>query len=61
MPILGFDEIRDQENLVKEESFPKAPHLESTSLDLHIKESMEVQTQAKVDDVVKVQIDVSQS
>jgi len=55
---LGFDETRCKENLIMDESFPKAPNLMSTSLDPHIEETMEFQTQAKVDDVMKVQVHV---
>ena len=53
-PILDFDETRDEENLAIDESSPKAPNLESTILDPHIKETMEVQTQAQVDDIMEV-------
>ena len=41
-PMLHFDKTRVKEDFLKEESSPKAPNLESTSLDHHIKEIIEV-------------------
>ena len=58
--ILGFDEIGDEKKLIMDESSYKSPKLDFTSLDPHIKETMEVQTQAQIRDVLETQVQVQQ-
>ena len=50
--ILCLGEKRDEKNLVLNESSPKSPNLKSTSLDVHIEETIKIQDQAQVDDVI---------
>ena len=50
--------MRIEKNLIIEESSPKTPILESVSLDPHIKETMEVQIQGQLDDVMEAQVHV---
>ena len=57
-PMLGFNETRDEEKLVRDGSTYKASNPGSTPLDPHIKETMEVQAQAQVDDFMEVQVHV---
>ena len=54
-PILGFNEIGDEKNLIIDESSHKAPKLDFTSLDPHIEETAEIQTQAQIEDFIKTQ------
>ena len=52
-PILDYDYRRDEKNLVIDESSPQAPNLDSSLIDSHIKETMEVRAQVQIDDVIK--------
>jgi len=51
--IWGLSEKKDEENLVMDKSSYKTHNLEFTSLDLHIKETMEIQTQGQIGDVME--------
>ena len=53
---MAFDETKGEKNSIMDESSLKAPNLESTSLDIHVEETMEVQTQAQVNDIMKFQV-----
>ena len=44
---MDLGEKRDEKNLVMNESSPKAPNLDSISLDAHIEETIETQAQAQ--------------
>ena len=53
-PILGFDETRDEQNMIMDESSPKAPNLESTSLKPHIEETIGVHLQDQIDEAIEI-------
>ena len=53
-PILGFDETRDEQNMVIDEGSPKAPNLESTSLKPHIEETIGVHLQDQIDEAIEI-------
>jgi len=56
--ILGFNEKTDKQNMIIDESSPRAPNLESTSPKPHIEETVELQFHDLIDETMEIQVQV---
>jgi len=55
-PILDFDETRDKQKMVMDESSPKAPNLESTFLKPQIEKTVQVRLHDQIDEAIEIQV-----